>query len=61
MRTQCRKMKESFYINMYAAKNGVMNPRDGKQKDTCWNTRIPFSIKFDVMVSSAHTNIGTTR
>ena len=33
-RTQCRKMKESFYINMYAAKNGVMNPRDGTQKDS---------------------------
>ena len=40
-RTQCRKMKESFYINMYAAKNGVMNPSDGTQKDTCWNMIIP--------------------
>ena len=34
-------MKESFFIDMYAAKNGVMNPRDGTQKDTSWNTLIP--------------------
>ena len=45
-RTQCRKMKESFYIDMYAAKNGVMNPRDGKQKDTCWNMIIPILNKI---------------
>ena len=40
-RTQCRKMKESFFIDMYAVKNGEMNPRDGTQKDTCWNRIIP--------------------
>jgi len=45
-RTQCRKMKESFYIDMYAAKNGVMNPRDGTQKDTCWNMIIPILNKI---------------
>ena len=45
-RTQCRKMKESFYIDMYAAKNGVMNPRDGTQKDTCWNIIIPILNKI---------------
>ena len=39
-RTYCRKMKESFFIDMYAAKDGVMNPRDGTQKDSCWNTII---------------------
>ena len=39
-RTYCRKMKESFYIDMHAAKDGVMNPRDGTQKDSCWNTII---------------------
>ena len=44
-KTQCRKMKESFYIDMYAAKNGVMNPRDGTQKDTCWNMIIPILNK----------------
>ena len=33
-RTQRRKMKESFFIDMCGAKNGVMNPRDGTQKDT---------------------------
>ena len=45
-RTQCRKMKESFFIDMYAAKDGVMNPRDGTQKDTCWNTIIPILNKI---------------
>ena len=29
-----------FFTDMYAAKDGVMNPRDGTQKDTCWNTII---------------------
>ena len=29
-RTQCRKIKESFLIGMYTAKNGVINQRDGK-------------------------------
>ena len=44
-RTYCRKMKESFFIDMYAAKDGVMNPRDGMQKDTCWNAIIPILNK----------------
>ena len=29
-----------FLRYIYAAKNGVTNPRDGTQKDTCWNTII---------------------
>ena len=41
-RTQCRKIKKSFFTDMYAAKNGVMNPRYGTEKDTCWNT-YPYS------------------
>ena len=35
-------MKESFLKDMYAAKNGVMNPWDGTQKDTYWDTTILF-------------------
>ena len=35
-----------IFIDMYAAKNGVMNPRDGTQKDTCWNTIIPILNKI---------------
>ena len=31
-RTYCMKMKESFFIEMHAAKDGVMNPRDGTEK-----------------------------
>ena len=31
---------------MYAAKNEVMNPRDGTQKGTCWNTIIPIPNKI---------------
>ena len=36
-RTPCRKMKESVLIDIHAAIDGVMNPRDGTQKDACWN------------------------
>jgi len=39
-RTPCRKMKESFLIDIHAAIDGVMNPRDGTQKDACWNSLI---------------------
>ena len=35
-------MKESFLKDMYAEKNGVMNPWDGTQKDTYWDTTILF-------------------
>ena len=35
-----------IFIDMYAAKNRVMNPRDGTQKDTCWNTIIPILNKI---------------
>ena len=39
-RTPCRKMKESFLIDIHASIDGVMNPRDGTQKDACWNSLI---------------------
>ena len=42
-------------IDMYAAKNRVMNLRYGTQKIHA-GTRFPFSIQFEVMVSSAHAN-----
>ena len=35
-----------LFIDIYAAKDGVMNQRDGTQKDTCWNTIIPIINKF---------------
>ena len=53
-RTQCRKMKESFFIDMYAAKNGVMNQEMGHKKIHAGTRLSPFSIKFEVMVSNAH-------
>jgi len=39
-------MKESFFIDMYAVKDGVMNPRVGTQQDTRWNTNIPILNKI---------------
>ena len=33
-------MKESFLIDIHASVDGVMNPRDGTQKDACWNSLI---------------------
>ena len=38
--TLCRKMKESFLIDVHASVDGVMNPRDRTQKDACWNSLI---------------------
>ena len=60
-RTQCRKMKETFYIDMYAAKNGVMKPRDGTQKDTCWNMIIPILNKICIVTFPYQQAFGTTR
>ena len=39
-RTPCRKMKESFLIDIHTSIDEVINPRDGTQKDACWNSLI---------------------
>ena len=35
-----QKMKETFLIDILAGIDGVMNPRDGMQKDACSNSLI---------------------
>ena len=40
-------MKESFLIDIHASIDGVMNPRDGTQKDACWNSIISILKKCE--------------
>ena len=40
-------MKESFLIDMHASVDGVMNPRDGTQKDAFWNSLISILKKIE--------------
>jgi len=46
MYTYLNKMKVFFFIDVYAAQDGILNPRDGTQKDFCWNTIIPILNKI---------------
>ena len=52
-------MKESFLIDIHASIDGVMNPRDGTQKDACWNTLLSI-LKNVNLANPVHVHLSWT-